>query len=105
MMEAAGASRKGALFTFSYRPSLLTSAAAHGFSLGCRSAVVPLLPITSMLLPPLVVRSCLNQTITTLLQLERQRPRRLSVHRTTLAGGRHTRGPARARTPRGRALV
>ncbi|HZE26467.1 MAG TPA: HD domain-containing phosphohydrolase [Terriglobales bacterium] len=43
LMEAAGA-REGALFTFSDRPSLLTSAAAQGFALLPDPAVVPLLP-------------------------------------------------------------
>ncbi len=43
LMEAAGA-REGALFTFSDKPSLLTSAAAHGFTLLPEPAIVPLLP-------------------------------------------------------------
>jgi putative nucleotidyltransferase with HDIG domain len=43
LMEAAGA-REGALFTFSDKPSLLTSVAAHGFTLLPEPAVVPLLP-------------------------------------------------------------
>ncbi len=43
MMEAAGA-REGALFTFSDKPSLLSSAAARGFALLPDPAVVPLLP-------------------------------------------------------------
>jgi putative nucleotidyltransferase with HDIG domain len=43
LMEAAGA-REGALFTFSDKPSLLTSAAAQGFTLLPEPAIVPLLP-------------------------------------------------------------
>ncbi len=43
LMEAAGA-REGALFTFSDKPSLLSSAAARGFALLPDPAVVPLLP-------------------------------------------------------------
>ena len=43
LMEAAGA-REGALFTFSDKPSLLTSVASHGFTLLPEPAVVPLLP-------------------------------------------------------------
>jgi putative nucleotidyltransferase with HDIG domain len=43
LMEAAGA-REGALFTFSDKPSLLTSVAARGFTLLPEPAVVPLLP-------------------------------------------------------------
>lgn len=43
LMEAAGA-REGALFTFSDKPSLLTSAASRGFALIPDPAVVPLLP-------------------------------------------------------------
>jgi GAF domain-containing protein len=43
LMEAAGA-REGALFTFSDKPSLLTSVAARGFALLPEPAVVPLLP-------------------------------------------------------------
>jgi putative nucleotidyltransferase with HDIG domain len=43
LMEAAGA-REGALFTFSDKPSLLTSVAAHGFTSLPEPAVVPLLP-------------------------------------------------------------
>ena len=43
LMEAAGA-REGALFTFSDKPSLLTSVAARGFTLLPELAVVPLLP-------------------------------------------------------------
>lgn len=43
LMEAAGA-REGALFTFSDKPSLLTSAAAQGFALLPEPALVPLLP-------------------------------------------------------------
>src|SRR6266576_141708 len=43
LMEAAGA-REGALFTFSDKPSLLTSAAAQGFTLLPEPSVVPLLP-------------------------------------------------------------
>jgi len=43
LMEAAAA-REGALFTFSDKPSLLTSAASRGFALIPEPAVVPLLP-------------------------------------------------------------
>jgi putative nucleotidyltransferase with HDIG domain len=43
LMEAAGA-REGALFTFSDKPSLLTSAASRGFALIPDPAIVPLLP-------------------------------------------------------------
>jgi putative nucleotidyltransferase with HDIG domain len=43
LMEAASA-REGALFTFSDKPSLLTSVAARGFALLPEPAVVPLLP-------------------------------------------------------------
>ncbi len=43
LMEAAGA-REGALFTFSDKPSLLTSAAARGFTLLPEPSFVPLLP-------------------------------------------------------------
>jgi len=43
LMEAAGA-REGALFTFSDKPSLLTSVAARGFTLLPEPAIVPLLP-------------------------------------------------------------
>src|SRR5246127_2182600 len=43
LMEAAGA-REGALFTFSDKPSLLTSIASRGFALIPEPAVVPLLP-------------------------------------------------------------
>jgi putative nucleotidyltransferase with HDIG domain len=43
LMEAAGA-REGALFTFSDKPSLLTSASSRGFALLPDPAVVPLLP-------------------------------------------------------------
>jgi putative nucleotidyltransferase with HDIG domain len=43
LMEAAGA-REGALFTFSDKPSLLTSVAARGFALLPEPAIVPLLP-------------------------------------------------------------
>ncbi|PYX42850.1 MAG: hypothetical protein DMG81_00865 [Acidobacteria bacterium] len=43
MMEAAGA-REGALFIFSDKPSLLSSAASRGFALLPDPAVVPLLP-------------------------------------------------------------
>ena len=43
LMEAAGA-REGALFNFSDKPSLLTSAAAQGFALLPEPALVPLLP-------------------------------------------------------------
>jgi putative nucleotidyltransferase with HDIG domain len=43
LMEAAGA-REGALFTFSDKPSLLTSVAAQGFAMLPEPAVVPLLP-------------------------------------------------------------
>ena len=43
LMEAAGA-REGALFTFSDKPSLLTSAAARGFALLPDPSIVPLLP-------------------------------------------------------------
>ena len=43
LMEAAGA-REGALFTFSDKPSLLTSAAARGFTLLPEPSIVPLLP-------------------------------------------------------------
>jgi len=43
LMEAAGA-REGALFTFSDKPSLLSSAASRGFALLPDPAVVPLLP-------------------------------------------------------------
>lgn len=43
LMEAAGA-REGALFTFSDKPSLLSSAAARGFALLPDPAIVPLLP-------------------------------------------------------------
>ena len=42
-LEAAGA-REGALFTYSDRPSLLTSIAAEGFALMPEPAVIPLLP-------------------------------------------------------------
>src|ERR1700680_1671338 len=40
----AGGSREGALFTYSDRPSLLTSVAADGFALMPEPAVIPLLP-------------------------------------------------------------
>jgi putative nucleotidyltransferase with HDIG domain len=43
LMEAAGA-REGALFTFSDKPSLITSVAARGFTLLPEPAIVPLLP-------------------------------------------------------------
>jgi len=43
LMEAAGA-REGALFTFSDKPALLSSASAQGFSILPEPAVVPLLP-------------------------------------------------------------
>src|SRR5246127_4490212 len=43
LMEAAGA-REGALFTFSDKPSLLTSIASQGFTQLPEPAVVPLLP-------------------------------------------------------------
>src|ERR1700756_4677005 len=43
LMEAAGA-REGALFTFSDKPSLLTSVAARGFALLPDPSIVPLLP-------------------------------------------------------------
>jgi putative nucleotidyltransferase with HDIG domain len=43
LMEAAGA-QEGALFTFSDKPSLLTSAASRGFSMLPEPAIVPLLP-------------------------------------------------------------
>lgn len=43
LMEAAGA-REGALFTFSDKPSLLTSAAARGFAMLPEPALIPLLP-------------------------------------------------------------
>jgi putative nucleotidyltransferase with HDIG domain len=43
LMEAAGA-KEGALFTFSDKPSLLTSAASQGFALLPEPAIVPLLP-------------------------------------------------------------
>src|ERR1700756_5649680 len=43
LMEAAGA-REGALFTFSDKPSLLTSAASRGFALLPEPAIIPLLP-------------------------------------------------------------
>jgi len=43
LMEAAAA-REGALFTFSDKPSLLSSVASHGFALLPDPAVVPLLP-------------------------------------------------------------
>jgi putative nucleotidyltransferase with HDIG domain len=43
LREAAGA-REGALFTFSDKPSLLTSVAAEGFALMPEPAVIPLLP-------------------------------------------------------------
>jgi putative nucleotidyltransferase with HDIG domain len=42
-LEAGGA-REGALFTYSDRPSLLTSVAAEGFTLMPEPAVIPLLP-------------------------------------------------------------
>ena len=42
-LEASGA-REGALFTYSDRPSLLTSIAAEGFALMPEPAVIPLLP-------------------------------------------------------------
>jgi putative nucleotidyltransferase with HDIG domain len=42
-LEASGA-REGALFTYSDRPSLLTSIAAEGFTLMPEPAVIPLLP-------------------------------------------------------------
>jgi putative nucleotidyltransferase with HDIG domain len=42
-MEAAGA-REGALFTYSERPSLLTSVASDGFALMPEPGVIPLLP-------------------------------------------------------------
>ena len=42
-LEAGGA-REGALFTYSDRPSLLTSITAEGFSLMPEPAVIPLLP-------------------------------------------------------------
>src|SRR5580693_394387 len=42
-LEASGA-REGALFTYSDRPSLLTSIAAEGFTLMPQPAVIPLLP-------------------------------------------------------------
>ncbi len=42
-IEASGA-REGALFTYSDRPSLLTSIAAEGFALMPEPAVIPLLP-------------------------------------------------------------
>src|SRR5580704_1854798 len=40
----AGGSREGAIFTYSDRPSLLTSVAAGGFALMPEPAVIPLLP-------------------------------------------------------------
>ncbi|HEV7553591.1 MAG TPA: hypothetical protein VGP65_18030, partial [Candidatus Angelobacter sp.] len=40
----AGGAREGALFTYSDRPSLLTSIAATGFTLMPEPAVIPLLP-------------------------------------------------------------
>jgi putative nucleotidyltransferase with HDIG domain len=43
LMEAAGAT-EGALFTFSDKPSLLTSAASRGFAMLPEPAIVPLLP-------------------------------------------------------------
>jgi putative nucleotidyltransferase with HDIG domain len=43
LLEAGGA-REGALFTYSDRPSLLTSITAEGFSLMPEPAVIPLLP-------------------------------------------------------------
>jgi len=43
LMEAAGA-QEGALFTFSDKPSLLTSAASRGFAMLPEPAIVPLLP-------------------------------------------------------------
>src|SRR5246127_1661901 len=43
LLEAAGA-REGALFTFSDRPSLLTSTVAQGFTMLPDPAVIPLLP-------------------------------------------------------------
>jgi putative nucleotidyltransferase with HDIG domain len=43
LMEAAGA-QEGALFTFSDKPSLLTSVASRGFALLPEPAIVPLLP-------------------------------------------------------------
>jgi putative nucleotidyltransferase with HDIG domain len=43
LMEAAGA-KEGALFTFSDKPSLLTSAASRGFAMLPEPAIVPLLP-------------------------------------------------------------
>lgn len=43
LMDAAGA-REGALFTFSDKPSLLSSAAARGFALLPDPAIIPLLP-------------------------------------------------------------
>jgi len=43
LLEAAGA-REGALFTFSDKPSLLTSVASRGFTLLPEPAIVPLLP-------------------------------------------------------------
>src|SRR6267143_1508284 len=43
LMEAAGA-QEGALFTFSDKPSLLTSAASSGFAMLPEPAIVPLLP-------------------------------------------------------------
>jgi putative nucleotidyltransferase with HDIG domain len=42
-LEASGA-REGALFTYSHKPSLLTSIAAEGFALMPEPAVIPLLP-------------------------------------------------------------
>jgi putative nucleotidyltransferase with HDIG domain len=42
-LEASGA-REGALFTYSHKPSLLTSIAAEGFTLMPEPAVIPLLP-------------------------------------------------------------
>jgi putative nucleotidyltransferase with HDIG domain len=42
-LEASG-SREGALFTYSHKPSLLTSIAAEGFTLMPEPAVIPLLP-------------------------------------------------------------
>jgi hypothetical protein len=50
LMEAAAA-REGALFTFSDKPSLLTSAASRGFALIPDPAVIPLLPRHSMKQP------------------------------------------------------
>jgi putative nucleotidyltransferase with HDIG domain len=43
LMEAAGA-REGALFTFSDKPSMLSSIAAQGFALLPEPAIIPLLP-------------------------------------------------------------